>query len=239
MTNAVLLEIDGLRVFVRDLELLHGVSLHVDAHEIVAIIGPNGAGKSTLIRTIAGLHEPRTGSITFNGTRVDGLAPEKRAQLGITTIPEGARVFADMTVLDNLRMGSYIKQARSRRRETMEAVLGLFPILKERISQKAGTLSGGERQMLALGRALMSGPRLLLLDEPALGLAPIVVARVFDAVKEITRTGLTVLLVEQNVRQSLEIAHRGYVLENGCVALEGPADELIDNDHVKRLYLTL
>ncbi len=239
MTNSSLLTVDGIRVFLKDLELLRGVSLHVDEHEIVTVIGPNGAGKSTLIRTIAGLHKPQTGSITFSGVRLEGLAPEKIVQLGITTIPEGARVFADMTVLDNLRMGSYIKQARSRRRETMEMVFGFFPILKDRIHQKAGTLSGGERQMLALGRALMSRPRMLLLDEPSLGLAPMAAASVFEAVKEIAQTGLTVLLVEQNIRYSLEIAHRGYVLENGHVALEGLAHELIDSDHVKRLYLAV
>ncbi len=237
--DRVLLAIDRISVNVRGLELLREVSLRVNAGEIVAVIGPNGAGKSTLLRTIIGLHKGSSGSITFNGIPIEGLPPEQRVQLGITAILEGSRVFEEMTVLDNLKIGSYLKAARVEREKTMGSVFEFFPLLKERVDQKAGTLSGGERQMLAIGRALMSKPGLLLMDEPSLGLAPLTALHLFETVKKIAGTGLTVLLVEQNVSYSLEIAHRAYVLENGSVAMEGPALELLDSDHVKRLYLAL
>ncbi len=235
----LILSIEGIDVSYRDVRVLTGVSLVVKAGEIVTVIGPNGAGKSTLLSTIVGFTHPSKGAIRFRGRPIDKLPPEDVVQLGLTIVPEGARVFAEMTVLDNLKMGSYVKTARKFREETLQEVFSFFPRLHERMKQKAGTLSGGERQMLAIGRALMSKPRLLLLDEPSLGLAPILVSKVFEAVAGIAATGITVLLVEQNVNYSLEIAHRGYVLENGRTCLEGLSAELMNNDHVRKAYLAM
>ena len=226
-------------VFYRDVQVLYSVSLHVDKGEISSVIGPNGAGKSTLLRTIMGFEHPGKGSIIFQGAAIDRLPPEKAVQLGLTIVPEGARVFAEMTVLDNLRMGSYIKAARALRERSLDQVFGFFPRLKERMHQKGGTLSGGERQMLAIGRALMSRPTLLLLDEPSLGLAPILVGTVFGAIREIAETEVTVLLVEQNVHSSLEISNRAYVMENGRVVIEGLSSALMNHDHVRKAYLAL
>jgi len=237
--SEALLTIDRIDVRYRDVQVLHEVSLEVRGGEIVTVIGPNGAGKSTLLNSIVGFRHPATGSIAFNRVPIDKLPPEKVVQLGLTIVPEGARVFSDMSVLDNLKMGSYIKSARASRQETLDLVFRFFPRLHERMSQKGGTLSGGERQMLAIGRALMSRPALLLLDEPSLGLAPLVVTAVFDTIKQIAGTGVTVMLVEQNVHFSLEITDRAYVLENGRVVMEGSGRELMENDHVKRSYLAL
>jgi branched-chain amino acid transport system ATP-binding protein len=234
-----LLNVDRIDVYYRDVQVLSTVSLHVDAGEIVSVMGPNGAGKSTLLNTIVGFQHPGRGSITFRGKTIDTLPPEQVVRLGLTSVPEGARVFSEMSVLDNLRMGSYIKSARPERGKSLEQVFAFFPRLHERMSQKGGTLSGGERQMLAIGRALMSRPSLLLLDEPSLGLAPVLVAKVFETIKSIANTGLTVLLVEQNVHMSLRIADRAYVLENGRVVMEGAGRELIDNDHVRKSYLAI
>lgn len=234
-----LLKIDGVDVLYGDVQVLWNIHIAVSTGEIVTVIGPNGAGKSTLLSTIMGFQHPRVGSITFGQASIDALPPEKVVQQGLTIVPEGARVFSDMTVLDNLKMGSYLKAARIRREESLAQVFDFFPRLNERRFQKAGTLSGGERQMLAIGRALMSLPSLLLLDEPSLGLAPILVAKVFEAISQIAAAGITVLLVEQNVHHSLEIAHRGYVLENGRVVLEGTGPELSGNDHVKKAYLAI
>jgi branched-chain amino acid transport system ATP-binding protein len=239
-----MLEVEGINVFRGDIPILRNVSLTVKDGEIVSVIGPNGAGKTTLFKAILNLlplgqRGERTGRIFYLGEDLQASAPEEIIRQGIALVPEGARVFAEMTVLDNLRMGSYIESARIRREETIEGIGKLFPRLKERLTQKAGTLSGGERQMLAIGRALMSRPTLLLLDEPSLGLQPILVTRVFEAIQEINRQGTSVLLVEQNVHRSLEIGDRAYVLENGRIVMEGAARELLGNEHIKKSYLAL
>jgi branched-chain amino acid transport system ATP-binding protein len=234
-----LLDVRNIDVLYRDVQVLKDVSLQVCQGEIVSVIGPNGAGKSTLLNSIVGYRNPKKGSITFNGLTIDRLSPEKVVPLGLTIVPEGARVFAEMSVLDNLKMGSYNKVARPHRAETLEEVFSFFPRLRERMDQKGGTLSGGERQMLAIGRALMARPKLLLLDEPSLGLAPLLVAKVFETIRDITRTGLTVMLVEQNVHLSLEIANRGYVMENGRIVMEGSGKDLINDEHVKEAYLAI
>jgi branched-chain amino acid transport system ATP-binding protein len=239
-----MLRIDKINVFYGDVQVLWDVSLKVDEGEIVTVVGPNGSGKSTLLRTIVNLNRPKkTGQteegIIYRGSKMDGFSPEETVKLGIAIVPEGARVFPEMSVLDNLKMGSYIKKAREAREKTLVEVYTLFPRLKERRAQKAKTLSGGERQMLAVGRALMSKPDLLLLDEPSLGLQPMLVTRTFEAIREINRKGVTILLVEQNVNYSLEISHRAYVLENGRVVLEGKGKELLNNQHVKKAYLAM
>jgi branched-chain amino acid transport system ATP-binding protein len=239
-----MLRIDQINVSYGDVQVLWGVSINVGRGEIVTVVGPNGAGKSTLLRTIVNLihpkkeEDPRKG-VFFNETRIDFLSPEETVKMGIAIVPEGARIFPEMSVLDNLKMGSYIKKAREFRGQMLEEVYALFPRLKERQSQKAKTLSGGERQMLAVGRALMSKPDLLLLDEPSLGLQPILVIRTFETIKAINRKGVTILLVEQNVNYSLEIGHRAYVLENGRITLEGSGKDLLNNQHVKKAYLAM
>ena len=234
-----LLDIKQIDVSFFDVRVLHQIDLKVYPSEIVTVIGPNGAGKSTLLGAIVGFQVPTEGSITFKGQNITGIAPEKTVQLGVTIVPEGARVFTDMTVMDNLKMGSYIKSSRALRSETLEMVFSFFPRLHERMKQKGGTLSGGERQMLAIGRALMSKPSLLLLDEPSLGLAPLLVTKVFETIVQIAATGLTVLLVEQNVHFSLEISQRAYVLENGRMVKDGPSHEIMDNDYIRKSYLAL
>ncbi len=239
-----MLRVDKIKVFYGDVQVLWDVSLKVDEGEIVTVVGPNGSGKSTLLHTIVNLNHPKKtdqmySGIFYRGNRMDGFSPEETVKFGIAIVPEGARVFPEMSVLDNLKMGSYIKKAREVREKTIEEVYTLFPRLKERESQKAKTLSGGERQMLAVGRALMSKPDLLLLDEPSLGLQPMLVTRTFEAIREINRKGVTILLVEQNVNYSLEISHRAYVLENGRIVLEGKGSELLNNQHVKKAYLAM
>lgn len=234
-----LLKVDGIDVNYGDVRVLNDISVHVDIGEIVTVIGPNGAGKSTLMHTLVGFQHPAAGSIVYDGVAINRMPPEKIVQAGLTIVPEGARVFSEMTVLDNLKMGSYIPSARSCREQSLEEVFAFFPRLRERMDQKGGTLSGGERQMLAIGRALMSRPKLLLLDEPSLGLAPLLVTRVFETVKEIASTGLTVLLVEQNVNFSLEITDRAYVLENGRIVMEGSGAELLNNEHIRKAYLAI
>ncbi len=238
-TSAPLLAVEGIDVLYRDVQVLRDVRVHAEAEEIVSVIGPNGAGKSTLLGAIVGFLRPRSGSILYDGRPIHGLPPESTVKLGLTIVPEGARVFSEMSVLDNLMMGSYLKSARARRKKNLEIVFDFFPRLEERKTQKAGTLSGGERQMLAIGRALMSQPRLLLLDEPSLGLAPILVTRVFETVSQIAQMGLTVLMVEQNVHYSLEISNRAYVLEHGRVVLQGASGELARNEHVRKAYLAI
>ena len=239
-----MLRVDKIKVFYGDVQVLWDVSLKVDEGEIVTVVGPNGSGKSTLLHTIVNLNHPKKtdqmdSGIFYRGNRMDGFSPEETVKFGIAIVPEGARVFPEMSVLDNLKMGSYIKKAREVREKTIGEVYTLFPRLKERESQKAKTLSGGERQMLAVGRALMSKPDLLLLDEPSLGLQPMLVTRTFEAIREINRKGVTILLVEQNVSYSLEISHRAYVLENGRIVLEGKGSELLNNQHVKKAYLAM
>jgi len=219
------------------LSILHGVSLRVGVGEVVSLVGANGAGKSTVIKTIVGLVRPRRGRVTLGGERIDGLPPEKIVARGIAVVPEGARVFADMTVLDNLRMGASVPRALARESQTLQDVFALFPRLRERRAQHARTLSGGERQMLAIGRALMACPDLLLLDEPSLGLQPSLVRTIIDTIRTINERGLTVFLIEQNVHFSLPISHRAYVLEQGRVILEDEGAKLLDNPHVRVAYL--
>jgi len=236
--------IDRINVFYGDIQVLWDISIKVEEGEVVTIVGPNGSGKSTLLRTIVNMTHskkagPSDGGIFFQGNRIDGLLPEETVKLGMAIVPEGARVFQEMSVLDNLRMGSYMKKAREVRERTLGEVYNLFPRLKERQSQKAKTLSGGEQKMLALGMALMSKPALLLLDEPSLGLQPNFVTRTFEAIQEINQRGVTILLVEQNVIYSLEISHRAYVLEMGRIVLEGKGRELLKSQHIKKAYLAL
>lgn len=235
----LMLELNQVSVKYGDIQVLWEVSLKVHKGEIVALIGANGAGKSTTLKTISGLVSPFKGTVEFQGERIDQLPAHKMASLGIAHVPEGRRLFPEMTVRENLEMGALSPKAREHRAETMAEVFDLFPRLKERMNQAAGTLSGGEQQMLAVGRGLMSRPALLMLDEPSLGLAPLLVQEIFHLVLRINETGMTVLLVEQNVRHSLETANRAYVLDNGRIALEGPGRDLLDNDHVRAAYLGL
>jgi len=232
-----LLEVRDLDFAYGDVQVLRGVSLSVNAGEIVTLVGSNGAGKSTTLRNVSRLLRPRAGSIVFDGHDLTRLTPHQVVELGIVQVPEGRRVFPEMTVLENLRMGSYIKSARADREKNLEKGMTLFPRLKERVSQQAGTLSGGEQQMLAIARGLMAKPRLLLLDEPSLGLSPLLVRTIFDTITQINREGISVLLVEQNVYQSLRIAARGYVLEIGRIALSGTGSDLLANDQVKAAFL--
>jgi len=232
-----LLEMKDLDFAYGDVHVLHGVSLTVDKGEIVTLVGSNGAGKSTTLRNISRLLKPRSGAIVFDGHDLTRLSPHAVVELGVVQVPEGRRVFPEMTVLENLRMGSYIKSARPDREKNIERALALFPRLRERRNQLAGTLSGGEQQMLAIGRGLMTKPRLLLLDEPSLGLSPLLVKTIFDTIAEINAQGTTVLLVEQNVFQSLRIAHRGYVLETGRMVLSGSGQDLLGNEQVKAAFL--
>jgi len=218
-------------------EVLHGVSLRVDEGEIVCLLGANGAGKSTTVRTISGLLRPTAGSITFLGEGLDGRPAHAVLTRGIAQCPEGRRIFPEMTVRENLEMGAYIRGGEGARAGDLERAFHHFPRLKEREAQLGGTLSGGEQQMLAIARALMSGPKLLLLDEPSLGLAPTMVATVFRVIREIRRQGVTVLMVEQNASLALRMADRAYVMESGRIALGGPARDLLHNEDIRRAYL--
>ena len=232
-----MLKVDGIDVAYGDLQVLWGVSFSVRPGEIVVLVGANGAGKSTTIRTISALLTPRRGSIEFTGQRINHLPAHCIIATGIVHVPEGRRLFPEMSVEENLILGSLHGEARQRRAETMETVYGLFPRLSERRRQLAGTLSGGEQQMLAIGRGLMSRPKLMMFDEPSLGLSPLLVREVFNLVKQINSQGVTVLLVEQNVRQTLAMCDRAYILENGRIVLEGTGAELLVNDHVRKAYL--
>jgi branched-chain amino acid transport system ATP-binding protein len=234
-----LLELHGVDVFYGDLPALRDVTLTVEAGEILSVVGANGAGKTTMLRTISGLMRPRTGEILLEGTRMDRLPCHAVVERGVVQVPEGRKIFPSLTVLENLELGSYTSRARAERERSLERVFGLFPVLGERRRQAAGTLSGGQQQMLAIARALMALPRILMLDEPSLGLAPLVVREIFRVISEINRAGTTILLVEQNTRQALTLARRGYVLENGRVVLVGRGTELLDNEHVRRAYLGL
>ena len=220
-------------------QALFGSSLEVNAGEAVAVIGPNGAGKTTLMRVISGLIPARAGTMDMEGTDLTRTPPHAVVQLGIAHVPENRRLFPRMTVEDNLRMGAFIPGARTKYRERLDFVYDLFPRMRERSSQFAGTLSGGEQQMCAIGRALMSEPKLLLLDEPSAGLAPVIVQRIFDLVQRIREQGLTVLIVEQNVQQVLRIVDRAYVLEAGSIRMSGPASELAESEEIRRLYMGL
>jgi branched-chain amino acid transport system ATP-binding protein len=220
-------------------QALWDVCLEVHEAEIVALVGSNGAGKTTLLNTITGLLTPVSGSVQFLGKRIDGLPPHAIVELGISHVPEGGKAFPDMSVRENLEMGAYPLRAWKQKQETAEQVYQVFPLLKERERQLARTLSGGERQMLAMGRGLMSRPKLCIFDEPSYGLAPLLVAEIFRVIRELRDQGITVLLIEQNVRHSLEIADRAYVLENGRVVLEGAGEELLQSDYVRQAYLGL
>jgi branched-chain amino acid transport system ATP-binding protein len=231
------LEIDGVHVYYGAIHALKGVSLTVREREIVTLIGANGAGKSTTLRAINGLNRPRQGTIRFQGREISGATPHSIVKSGIAQSPEGRRLFPRMSVTENLEMGAFQRTDRENFSADMDRVFDLFPRLKERRSQKAGTLSGGEQQMCAIGRALMARPKLLLLDEPSMGLAPIFVERIFETIVEVNKEGTPVLLVEQNALMALEVAQRGYVMETGRIAIEGAAGELKTNEQVRMTYL--
>ncbi len=231
-----MLRIDDLHVFYGEIHALKGVGLEVRRGEIVALLGNNGAGKTTTLKTISGLLVPRRGRIVLEGTPLAGVPPHQVVLRGIAHVPEGRRIFNRLTVRENLMMGAYPRRDGGVAGD-LERVLTLFPRLRERLGQVAGTLSGGEQQMLAIGRALMASPRLLLLDEPSMGLAPLLVEQIFETIRDINRQGTTILLVEQNAAMALEVAQRGYVLETGTIVLTGPASELVENVDVRRAYL--
>lgn len=232
-----MLTINKLNFSYGDMKVLWDIDLEVHQGEIVTVVGANGAGKSTTLKNISRLVKPASGSITFNGEDLRGLESHQVVERGIVQVPEGRKIFPEMTVLENLRMGSYISTARKDRESNVERVFTMFPRLKEREKQLGGTMSGGEQQMLAIGRGLMTNPKLLLLDEPSLGLSPLFVKIIFEIIQEINRQGVTILLVEQNVFQSLKIANRAYVLETGRVVLSGTGSDLLSNDHVKKAFL--
>ena len=238
-----LLELSGVHVHYGGTEAVKGIDLRVDEGEIVTMIGANGAGKTTTLKTISGLKRPTTGSITFGGNRIDGIPAHRIVSIGIGHAPEGRRIFGRMTVLENLQMGLYgakdsgREHRRKAEKEAVERVYRLFPILKERAGQLGGTLSGGQQQMLAIGRALMTRPALLMLDEPSMGLAPMLVERIFDTIREINQEGTTVLLIEQNAHMALNAAQRGYVIESGSIVLEDSSQSLLGNDQVRKAYL--
>jgi branched-chain amino acid transport system ATP-binding protein len=230
-----LLEIDGIEVRYGNIRALKGVTFEVAEGEIVALLGANGAGKTTTQKTVSGMLRPSLGTITYDGQRIDGIPAHELIRLGICHVPEGRHVFPRMTISENLEMGAY--RFKSVDQKDLEHVLELFPLLRERFKQQAGTLSGGEQQMLAIGRALMGKPRLLLLDEPSMGLAPLIVAQIFDIVRQVNADGVTVLLVEQNAAQALALASRGYVLETGEIVLTGTGSELLADERVRAAYL--
>ena len=232
-----MLKIRSLDVAYGGLRALSGVSLDVERGQFVAVVGPNGAGKTTLFKTISGVVMPAGGEITYNGQNLLAVPPAERAQLGIAHVPEGRQVFASMTVMENLEMGAYTRKGRERWSETLPMILQLFPILAERRDQLAGTLSGGEQQMLAIGRGLASAPELLMLDEPSMGLAPAIVDAIFERIQLIHKNGLTILLVEQRVAEALETCDHGYVLETGRVSMEGNHKTLMSDERVRRAYL--
>jgi len=232
-----MLELADVHTYYGNIRALRGVSLSVAPGEIVTLIGSNGAGKTTTLRTILGTVRPRRGSVTFNGHRLDTLATDRIVRLGVAQSPEGRRIFPRMTVLENLELGAFARPDRAAIAPDLERVFALFPRLAERTAQQGGTLSGGEQQMLAIGRALMARPTLLLLDEPSMGLAPILVETIFQIVQDINRQGTTILLVEQNARMALRVAHRGYVIQTGRIVLQAAAVELLRSDLVRKTYL--
>lgn len=232
-----MLEIDNINVYYGAIHAIKGISLKVEQGEIVTLIGANGAGKSTTLRTVSGLLKPKEGTIKFEGEDIAGKPAQTIVRAGISQVPEGRRVFSNMTVLENLELGAYIREDKEGIEQDMKMVFERFPRLQERIEQVAGTLSGGEQQMLAMGRALMSRPRLLLLDEPSMGLAPLLIKEIFSIIQDINKAGTTVLLVEQNANMALSIAHRAYVLETGRITLSGNAQELAASESVRKAYL--
>jgi branched-chain amino acid transport system ATP-binding protein len=233
------LKVSEIDVYYGDMQALRNVSFDVNQGEIVSVIGSNGAGKSTLLKTISGMLRPRRGTIALDGNQISLTPTSKIVEKGISHVPEGRQIFPTLTVLENLEMGAQFSRTRKLLKETMEQVFTYFPRLKERLEQKAGTLSGGEQQMLAMGRGLMSLPTLMMLDEPSLGLAPVLVSTIFEIIEKINKQGTSILLIEQNVFHSLKIADRGYVLENGEIALSGSGQELLENPHIRKTYLGL
>ena len=234
-----LLEVRGLHSGYKDVPVLHGISFSVDAGEIVTVVGSNGAGKTTLLRTISGLLAPFAGEVCFGGEPIHGLPPHRIVEKGVVQVPEGRQLFSHLTVAENLVVGSHVPAARAQRAQSLAMILDLFPVLAERQAQVARTLSGGEQQMLATARALMARPRILMLDEPSWGLAPMMARRLFEALDQINRQGVTIVLVEQNVQQALSMAHRGYVLERGALVMEGTGRALLDDPALKTAYLGL
>lgn len=232
-----MLEIRDLEVYYGMIQAIKGISFDVNEGEVIALIGANGAGKTTILHTVTGLLTAKSGSITFDGTDITKIPGHKIVSMGMAHVPEGRRVFAQLSVYQNLMMGAYTRKDKHEIADTLENVYHRFPRLEERKNQMAGTLSGGEQQMLAMGRALMSHPKIILMDEPSMGLSPIFVNEIFDIIKEVSNGGTTVLLVEQNAKKALSIADRGYVLETGNIVLEGKADELLHNDSIKKAYL--
>jgi branched-chain amino acid transport system ATP-binding protein len=232
-----MLEVSQINVFYGDLQALWDVSLRVDEGERIVLLGSNGAGKTTLLKTISGLLRPRSGQIRFLGDRIDRLPPYKIVEKGISHVPEGRRLFPDMTVLENLMLGAYTPEAERHLDEMLERVYSMFPILKERRNQLAETLSGGEQQMLAIGRALMSNPKMLLLDEPSTGLGPIPMEKVLNVLEQINREGVTILLVEQNIHYALKLAQRVYLLENGRIIASGSKEEIMKDEKIKKAYI--
>lgn len=232
-----LLEVTDLKVYYGVIQAIKGISFEVNQGEVVALIGANGAGKTTTLHTLSGLLPAKEGKIVFDGKDITKTPPHKIVSMGMAQVPEGRRVFQQLSVLENLKLGAYTRSNKAEISETLERVYEHFPRLKERKNQVAGTLSGGEQQMLAMGRALMSKPRLILMDEPSMGLSPLLVSEIFDIIEEIRNSGTTVLLVEQNAKKALSIADRAYVLETGNITLSGPAEQLINDESVKKAYL--
>lgn len=232
-----LLEVKGVDVLYGDVQVIWDLSIHVEEGSIVALVGANGAGKTTLLKTISGLMHARRGEILFSGRSLGKLQPQKVVDLGISHVPEGRRLFASLTVLENLKLGAYPPRARPLFAESLERAFSLFPVLKDRQGQKAGSLSGGEQQMLAIARALMAGPHLLMLDEPSLGLSPIFVKTIFELIHALNKQKVTILLVEQNIHQALKIAHQAYVLKTGKIAMSGRGDELLADPEVQKAYI--
>lgn len=232
-----MLEVKDLEVYYGVIQAIKGVSFHVDQGEVIALIGANGAGKTTILHTVTGLLAPKKGSVHFEGKDITKMPAHKIVSLGMAHVPEGRRVFAELSVYENLKMGAYTRKDKTEIEETLEKVYTRFPRLKERRNQMAGTLSGGEQQMLAMGRALMSKPKIILMDEPSMGLSPILVNEIFDIIQEVSKSGTTVLLVEQNAKKALSIADRAYVLETGNISIEGKAKDLLEDDAIKKAYL--
>ena len=232
-----MLKIEDINVYYGAIHAIKGISLEVHEGEIVTLIGANGAGKSTTLRTVSGLLKPKSGQIDFEGKNIAGLPAQNIVQAGISQVPEGRRIFANMTVMENLELGAFTRKDKAGIAEDLKMVFGRFPRLEERKGQEAGTLSGGEQQMLAMGRALMSRPQVLLLDEPSMGLSPIMVDKIFEVVEDISKQGVTILLVEQNAKRALGLADRGYVMDSGQVTMTGPAEELLHDPRVRAAYL--
>lgn len=232
-----MLEVKDLQVYYGMIQAIKGVSFHVEEGEVVALIGANGAGKTTILHTISGLLAPKAGSVVFEGRDITKVPGHRIVSMGVAQVPEGRRVFAQLSVLQNLKMGAYTRRDKEEISQTLQTVFERFPRLEERQNQLAGTLSGGEQQMLAMGRALMSHPRIILMDEPSMGLSPIFVNEIFDIIQSVSQSGTTVLLVEQNAKKALGIADRAYVLETGTISMEGRAQDLLNDDRIKKAYL--